>query len=260
MIPLLEFNNITIARDRKKILDSISIKIYPGEHVVILGPNGAGKSSFIKTITREYYPLIQAKNSVFKIWGQEIWNIFDLRFLLGIVSNDLQYTFTRDLTGLETVLSGFFSSVGLYKEHLTCKMKKKAGDVIDFLELSHLRGRKINQMSSGEARRFLIGRALVHEPKALILDEPTNSLDPHALYKFSNTLRKIAQSGVSIILVTQSLYDIIPEIGRVILMKDGKFFKDGPKEKVLNRKNINNLFGVPLEIKIKNGYYYVLRA
>lgn len=259
--PLLEFRNITVLKgENKKVLDSVSVTIREGENIAILGPNGAGKSSFIKTITREYYPLPDVKGFSFKILGRDRWNIFDLRFLLGIVSNDLQYIFTRDMTGLEMVLSGFFSSVGLYKEHLSPKMKKKADEVIDFLEIGHLKHRKINEMSSGEARRFLIARALVHEPKALILDEPTNSLDLHALYKFSNTLRKITRSGVSVILVTQSLHDIIPEIGRVVLMKGGKFLEDGPKNKVLNNKNISRLFGIPLEIKVKDGYYYVLRA
>ncbi|MFA6357291.1 MAG: ATP-binding cassette domain-containing protein [Candidatus Omnitrophota bacterium] len=259
--PLLEFNNITVIKgENKKVLDAISITINKGENTAILGPNGAGKSSLIKTITREYYPLSYRKDFSFKILGQERWNIFDLRSLLGIVSNDLQFTFTRDITGLEVVLSGFFSSVGLFKEHVNLKMKKKACEVIDFLKIAHLASRKISEMSSGEARRFLIGRALVHNPKALILDEPANSLDLYALYRFSDILRKIAESGISIILVTQNLNDIIPEIKRVILMKDGKFFKDGPKEKILNNKNISNLFSIPVEIKQKDGYYYALRA
>ncbi len=222
-LPLIDFNNITVLKgENQKVLDSISLKIYEGENVVILGPNGAGKSSLIKVITREYYPIPRENGWAFKIWGQDSWDVFDLRFLLGIVSNDLQYTCNRDITGMEMVLSGFFSSIGLFKEHLTLKMKRKAKEVIEFLEIGHLQDRRMDQMSFGEARRFLIGRALVHDPKALILDEPANSLDLHAFHKFSNILSKIARSGTSIILVTHNLSDIIPEIKRVILMKDGK--------------------------------------
>ncbi len=99
--------------------------------------------------------------------------------------------------------------------------------------------------------------ALVHKPKALILDEPTNSLDLHALHIFRKTLRKIAKSGTSIILVTQNLQDIIPEIDRVILMKRGKFIYDSLKKNALTSKNIGRLFNVPLEIITKDGYYYV---
>jgi len=260
-IPLIDFNKITVLKgEYQKVLDSISLKIYEGENLVILGPNGSGKSSLIKTITREYYPIPQGNEGSFKIWGKDTWDVFDLRFLLGIVSNDLQYICTREITGLEMVLSGFFSSIGLFKEHLTPSMKKKALEIIEFLEIGHLQTRRMNQMSSGEARRFLIGRALVHRPKALILDEPTNSLDLHALHKFSNTLSKIARSGTNIILVTHNLSDIIPEIKRVILMKNGQFFKDGTKESILTNENISKLFEAPIEIKQKDGYYYALRA
>jgi len=256
MIPLLEFNNITVTRDRKKILDSISIKIYPGEHIAILGPNGAGKSSFIKTITREYYPLMQAKNSVFKIWGRDIWNIFDLRTTLGIVSNDLQYSFERDMSGREMILSGFFSSIGLYRQLITPEMRKKAKEIMEFLEVSSLKDRSLTQMSSGEARRFLIGRALVHDPKALILDEPVNSLDLHALHKFRQILGKLSRSGIGVVLVTHNLSDIIPEISRVILMKEGKFYKDGKKAELLTDQNISKLFNIRLKVKKIKGYYY----
>jgi iron complex transport system ATP-binding protein len=260
-IPIIEFNNITVLKgEDQKVLDSISLKIYGGENVALLGPNGAGKSSLIKIITREYYPIPQDKGSSFKVWGKDSWDVFDLRSLLGIVSNDLQYACTRDITGMEMVLSGFFSSIGLFRERLTPKMKGKAREIIEFLEITHLRGRKMDQMSFGEARRFLIGRALVHDPKALILDEPGNSLDLHALYKFSRILSKIAMSGTSIILVTHNLSDIIPEIKRVILMKKGRFYKDGPKGSILTRENISKLFEASVEIKRKNGYYYALRA
>jgi len=245
-----------VTRDRKKILDSISIKIYPGEHIAILGPNGAGKSSFIKTITREYYPLMQAKNSVFKIWGRDIWNIFDLRTTLGIVSNDLQYSFERDMSGREMILSGFFSSIGLYRQLITPEMRKKAKEIMEFLEVSSLKDRSLTQMSSGEARRFLIGRALVHDPKALILDEPVNSLDLHALHKFRQILGKLSRSGIGVVLVTHNLSDIIPEISRVILMKEGKFYKDGKKAELLTDQNISKLFNIRLKVKKIKGYYY----
>lgn len=258
--PLLEFENVTVVKGgNKKVLDSISVRIWEGENVAVLGPNGAGKSSLIKTITREYYPLPAQGGYLFRIWGQETWNVFELRFALGIVSNDLQYAYTRDITGLDVVLSGFFGSIGLYHERPTAGMKKKARDVMAFLEVEHLNGRAMDEMSSGEARRLLIGRALVHEPRALILDEPTTSLDLHASYKFCDILRKIARSGTSVILVTQNISDIIPEIGRVVLMKNGKIYKDGAKERIVTAANIGGLFGTGVEVWKKNGYFYALR-
>jgi len=259
IVPLLEFKNINVAGDGKKVLDSVSIRIFAGEHIAILGPNGAGKSSFIKTITREYYP-ISGRDSVFKVWGQDTWNIFDLRTTFGIVSNDLQYSFARDMSGMEMILSGFFSSIGLYRQFVTPKMKRKAKEIMAFLDISGLKDRVLTQMSSGEARRFLIGRALVHDPKALILDEPSNSLDLHALHKFRIILGKIACSGIGIILVTHNLSDIIPEISRIILMKDGGFYKDGSKNELITAKNMSALFNTPVRVKKVRGYYYAFTS
>lgn len=257
VFPLLEFKNISLIRgDDQKILDRISLTIHANENAAILGPNGAGKSSLIKLITREYYPFPD-KDSVFKIWGQEVWDVFDLRALLGIVSGDLQEAYERDITGFETVLSGFFSSIGLYFHKPAISMKRKAEEIIDFLEISHLKNRKMFEMSTGEARRFLIGRALVHEPKALILDEPAASLDLHALSQFRNILRKIVRSGTNVILITHHLQDIIPEINRVILMKEGHICNDGPKETMLTTSCLKQLFGINVKIKRTQGYYSI---
>lgn len=260
-LPLLEFSDITVIRGgQRKILKGISFRVHEGENIAILGPNGAGKSSLIKTITREYYPQPGKKGSAFRIMGQDRWDVADLRRLLGIVSNDLQAAFARDITGLEVVLSGFFSSVGLFREKPGARMKKKAAEIMAFLEIAHLKDRKMNEMSTGEARRFLIGRALVHDPKALVLDEPMNGLDLHALHRINIILRKIARSGTSIIMVTHDLSDIIPEVSRVILMKNGKFFKDGPASSVITDRNISALFATRVTIAKNRGYYYLLRA
>lgn len=157
---------------------------------------------------------------------------------------------------MEVIVSGFFDSVGLFLQEASPEMFRKAEEIMEFLEISHLQDRKMTEMSTGEVRRFLIARALIHEPRALVLDEPTNSLDLHALHKFREIVRKIARSDIGIILVTHNLQDIIPEITRIILMKGGAIVKDGPKESILTDKNISALFDVPVQIKADDGYYY----
>src|SRR6266850_1666250 len=189
MRPLLEFQNISVMRGSKTVLDNVTLRIQAGEHVAILGPNGCGKSTLIKTITRECYPLDRHGSSL-SILGHDSWNVFDLRKLLGIVTNDLVATCTRDITGLEVVLSGFFSSIGIQPyHHVTRSMRQKALAVLDRLEIPHLADREMDAISSGESRRILIGRALVHDPLALLLDEPTNSLDLHATFELRAILR-----------------------------------------------------------------------
>lgn len=256
---LLELKNVTVVRGGRKILDSVSLSIEQGEHVAIIGPNGSGKSSLIKTFTKEYHPLAAADGLVLNIMGKGTWNVFELRKLLGIVSGDLQQTYFRQVSVLDVVLSGFFSSIGIYYNHeVTPEMENRAREVLEFLEISHLEDRLMSELSSGEARRVLIGRALVHDPEALILDEPANSLDLKALHSFREIVRKIAGSGKSIILVTHTLEDIIPEINRVILIRNGKIFMDGKKQEILTDANLSELFSLPVEVVRKNGYYQAL--
>ena len=256
-VPLLDFKKVTVIKgDDKKVLDGINITIRVGEDLAILGPNGSGKSSLIKTITREYYPLDGVAGRVYRILGHEMWDIFDLRFHLGIVSPDLQNTMARHLTAEEVVLSGFFSTVGLYSDAVTPLMRERVRGTLEFLEVGHLARRLMTEMSSGEARRVLIARALVHDPKALVLDEPMTSLDIRARFKFQRLLSKIAQRGTNIILVTHELSDIIPEINRVILIKEGRIIENGPKEQLLTAQNISKLFGVEISVEKRNGYYH----
>lgn len=255
--PFLEFENVTVFIEGKKILDSISTTIQPGENVAILGPNGSGKSSLIKTITRQYHPAFKPEGYICRIWGKDRWNVSDLRSHLGIVSSDLQQAFAQEMSGREVILSGFFSSIGLFHHVVTPAMEDKTEEIATFLEIPHLLDRPMTGISSGEARRLLIGRALVHDPEVLILDEPTNSLDLHALHTLRNTLRKVAQSGTGIVLVTHTLPDIIPEISRVMLIRDGRLYQDGPKAAVLTDRQIGELFSVPVNIREEGGYYYV---
>jgi iron complex transport system ATP-binding protein len=255
---LIEFHGVTVYRGDKIALDRITLSIEAGEHVAILGPNGCGKSTLIKTITRECYPRYSGNGAGLRIFGQESWNVFDLRALLGIVSNDLMQSCARDISGREAILSGFFSSIGIWPNHqVTAAMESKADQILELLEISHLASRDVNEMSSGEARRFLIGRALVHDPKALVLDEPTTSLDMHATHELRATLRKLARAGTSIIVVTHHLPDIIPEVGRVILMKKGRVLRDGPKAEVLTSALLSELFETPVELIERGGLYQI---
>ena len=238
-------------------LRNLNLTIGAGDHVAILGPNGCGKSTLIKTITRECYPVAQQGASV-TILGQSVWNVVDLRSMLGIVSNDLMTRCTREITGFEIVLSGFFSSIGIWPNHyVTEKQRRKAADVLRFLEAAHLAGKPVEEMSSGEARRMLIGRALVHDPKALLLDEPSTSLDLFAQHELRDNVRKLARAGIAILLVTHHLSDIIPEIDRVIMMRNGEIAEDGPKQELLTAPGLARLFGVKVQLAQRDGYYHL---
>src|SRR5215470_16967521 len=204
-VPLLEFQNIRVMRGQKVALDDFSLKIGADEHVAILGPNGCGKSTLIKTITRECYPVALDESSM-SIMGGDSWDVFSLRSQLGIVSNDLMAWCTGDACGRDVVLSGFFSSTAIWPNHEVDPEKRKLADqALAQLKIEHLADRPVAEMSSGEARRTLIARALVHKPRALLFDEPCNSLDLAAQKNLRLTMSALARSGTAIILVTHEL-------------------------------------------------------
>src|SRR6187399_2915946 len=253
--PLIEFERVTVKRGATVALHDVSMTIGVGEHIAILGPNGCGKSTLIKAITRECYPVYQEQSSV-RIFGQDQWNVAELRTQLGIVSSDLMATCTRQVTGRDIVLSGFFSSVGIWPhQEVTPEMIERADQAIALMEVSHLSERDTDEMSSGEARRILMARALVHNPRALLLDEPSTALDLFAQHELREILRKLAQTGIGIIMVTHHLSDLIPEMDRVVLMERGRVIADGPKSEVLVASKLSALFRQPLELSERNGYF-----
>lgn len=254
--PLLSLTNVHVLRGNRHALNGVNLKIEAGEHVAILGPNGSGKSTLIKTITRECYPLLRDDSS-FRILGKDSWNIFELRSHIGVVSNDLMAACTRDIRGLELVLSGFFGSIGIWpNHHVTPAMEQKAAEVMQALDAALFAGRWLDELSSGEARRLLVARALIHDPSTLLLDEPTTSLDLAALHELRGHLRRLAQSGIGLVLVTHHLDDIIPEIDRVVLLRRGEVYADGTKAEVLKPEPLSTLFGAPVEVYERNGYYH----
>jgi iron complex transport system ATP-binding protein len=244
-------------RGQKVALDNFSLRIEADEHVAILGPNGCGKSTLIKTITRECYPVAR-EESAMSILGQESWDVFSLRPMLGIVSNDLMLTCTGDACGRDVVLSGFFSSTAIYPNHAVDPRQQELADAaLEELKISHLADRPVSEMSSGEARRVLIARALVHKPRALLFDEPCNSLDLAAQQKVRMTMSALARAGTAIILVTHELPDIVPEIQRVVLMSQGRVVADGPKEEILQVEKLSELFGVNVQMARRDGHYHL---
>ncbi|WP_238325922.1 ABC transporter ATP-binding protein [Bryobacter aggregatus] len=239
-------------------MNGLSLRIEDGEHIAILGPNGCGKSTLIKTITREEYPLLRP-DSWLKIYGRDRWHLDELRQWLGIVSNDWMAKATRDVKGRELVLGGFFNSVTIEHYHeVTAEMRERADAALAEMGVSYLADRWTDELSSGEGRRVLLARALVHTPKALLLDEPGTSLDFAAQIHLNELVSAQARNGKTIVLVTHHLSDIIPEIERVAFLKAGQIIDDGPKREMLTTKKMSELFGASIEVVEKNGRYGLL--
>jgi iron complex transport system ATP-binding protein len=239
------------------VLADFSLTIQAGEKVVLLGPNGCGKSTLIKTINRELYPQPLPESSM-TILGRERWDLAELRSVLGIVANDQLDHARRSITGEEIVLSGFFSSMGLWPHHHpTEAMRARCAEILELLDATRLAKLRVLELSSGEARRLLIARALVHKPMTLLLDEPSTSLDIAAQKELRQTMSQLAQAGTGIILVTHHLPDIVPEIDRVVMLKKGCIVADGRKPELLRPETLSELFGRKVELMEREGFYYM---
>jgi iron complex transport system ATP-binding protein len=260
--PLLKMQSATVVKNGRRILDDITLTIRQGEHSVILGPNGAGKSSLIRLITRQDYPLAHPDGRPpLRIFGESLWNVFELRTQMGIISDELQVSYINRAMpgrtrGLDVVLSGFFASYGIYPHQtVTESMRARAYEALALMEATPLAEAYIETLSTGEARRLMIARALVTNPAALLLDEPTAGLDLPARQRFLGTLQNIARHGKTIILVTHRVEEIFPEINRVILLKQGRILLDGIKKEALTSKHLSALFEAPITVHQHHGYY-----
>src|ERR1700734_169972 len=240
--PFLQLSHVSVARGDNVVLHDISLTVNTGEHIAILGPNGCGKSTLIKTITCECYPLVQPEMNV-RIFGRERWDLTELKKRLGVVSAELPGKPTLHTTGRDAVLTGFFSSSTLWPNlTVTEEMRVRAEEVLTQIDAVSLAEKPVGEMSAGQQRRIMIGRALVGSAGMLLLDEPSNALDLAAQADLRGLLRRLAQKGTGILLITHHIADILPEIDRILLMKDGQIVADGPKSRLLTAKNLSSLF------------------
>jgi iron complex transport system ATP-binding protein len=255
--PLLELRDARVVRDGRVILHVESLTVREGEHLAVLGPNGAGKSTLIGLLTRDVLPLWNDPPSVLFL-GRERIPLVEARRLLGTVSASLQHVVDVHLPVHEVVLGGRFGALGV-PPHLRLRVsetdRQATARALAEVGIEQLADRDMTTLSTGEARRALVARALVHDPRVLVLDEPCAGLDPTAAWHLRETMRRLARGGRTLVLVTHHVEDVVREVGRVVLMANGRVVADGTKAEVLSSRQLSGLFGVPLELEERDGEY-----
>ncbi len=255
--PLVEIRNATIWRGSTRVFERLDLVIEQHERVAIVGPNGSGKTTLLKAFNREIYPVAR-DDSVFRILGRDRWNVWELRRHVGVVSQDLQQRYTPTTTALEVVVSGFHSSIGVHgilADRVTREQRDAARETLGELGVGEFTETPLRAMSTGQQRRCILARALVHEPHTLILDEPTAGLDFAASFDYLQRIRGLSAAGRNIVIVTHHLNEIPPEVSRVVLLRGGRVAADGAKTEVLTDDRLSDVYGVPVRVAAIDGYY-----
>lgn len=254
----LSMQGVSVARNGAAVLHDVSLELTLGEHLVILGPNGCGKSTLIKLWTRELYPIAPGPGEPaarFTLLGRERWDVGRLRSFFGVVGAELPGERTAATDGLDAVTAGFFGASALWPHHaVTHEMTRRAVETLELMRADHLARKPVGAMSAGEQRRVMIARALVHRPRMLLLDEPSNALDLRAQRELGHALRAVAGAGTGLVLVTHQLADIVPEIERVVLMREGRITADGNRRELLTGPVLSNLFGIEITLFERDGW------
>ncbi len=253
--PLFQIHDASVVRGERCILHVDDFSLAEGEHVALLGPNGAGKSTFIQLLTREVFPVWREDPPV-RFRGAARPLLTDIKGALGIVSSTMHEQVRVHLPAVEVVVGGLFGTLGLpMRAEVTDAHRAAAMDALDRLGIAGIAGQDIMTLSTGQARRVLVARELVRDPQVLVYDEPCTGLDPEGMYHVRKTMSTLAAEGRSVILVTHYPEDIIPEIGRVLLIKDSRVFADGAKADLMRDEVLSDLFDVPLAVDEHEGWY-----
>ncbi|GAC1417058.1 MAG: ATP-binding cassette domain-containing protein [Candidatus Velthaea sp.] len=243
-VPLLQLRNVEVIREGLHVLHDVSLDVAAGERIAILGPNGCGKSTFVKLLTRELHPYAKPQSGI-KILGRSSWDTNELRRTLGIITNDQRVALDPYASAIDVVASGAFARNTLtWLDPISDELREKSQQALDALEIGDLAERRFSRLSSGQSQRVMIARAFVHEPQTYVLDEPCAALDIGARLSVREAMRTLARQGAGLLLVTHDFDDIVPEIDRVLFMREGRFIADGARTELLQPLALGELFDV----------------
>lgn len=238
---MINIEHINVLRNKKYILKDLSWTVNRGEHWCIFGLNGSGKTTLLNVINGYVYPQEGRVSILGKEFGKT--NLQELRKEIGLVSSSIKHEFLKNESVLGVVLSGKFASIGLY-EAVYKKDVEIARKYLEFLNCLHLEDEDYGVLSQGEQQRVLIARALMANPKILILDEPCNGLDIIAREELLMFIEKMAQQedGPTLIYVTHHIEEVLPCFTHSLLLKKGTVFAKGKSENLLTEGTLSTFF------------------
>ena len=242
----LDVKNTNAYKQNYKVIKNLSIKLFYNERIIILGPNGSGKSSIVDLINRNIYPLIE-KESHFKIFNEELIDIWKVRKYISTVNNEIKLRINKDLKVKDVLLSGLYGRF--------CKINNpeieelnKVKELLDKMFLNDIADKEFGYLSDGERQISIIARAIINNPKVLILDEPSVNLDLKSRIFLIEKIKNLSQLGICILCITHDISIITKDYSRIIFLKDREIIRDGKPSELMNSKNINKLFDIDIKL------------
>jgi len=242
----LDIKNTTAYKNDYKVIKNLSIKLFDKERIIILGPNGAGKSAIVDLINRNIYPIVK-KDSYFRIFNNELIDIWKVRKYISTVNNEIKLRINKHLKVRDILLSGLYGKF--------CKINNpkiedliKVKELIEKMLLNDIADKKFGYLSDGEKQISIIARAIINNPKVLILDEPSVNIDLKSRIFLIKKIQDLSQLGISILCITHDISIITKDYNRVIFLKDREIIRDGKPSELMTNKNINQLFDIDIKL------------
>ena len=242
----LDVKNTTAYKQDYKVIKNLSLQLFFNERIIILGPNGSGKSSIVDLINRNIYPLVE-KESYFKIFNEELIDIWKVRKYISTVNNEIKLRINKDLKVKDVLLSGIYGRFCKINNPIKEELNK-VKTLIDKMFLNDIADKEFGYLSDGERQISIIARAIINNPKVLILDEPSVNLDLKSRIFLIEKIKNLSQLGICILCITHDISIITKDYSRIIFLKDREIIRDGKPSELMNSKNINKLFDIDIKL------------
>jgi iron complex transport system ATP-binding protein len=254
---VLDFNNITVLRDQKPILNNVDWQVRSDQRWVIIGPNGAGKTTLLRVAASQIHPSTGTAKLLGSTLGQV--NVFDLRTRIGFASNAMSSHIPNSESVLDAVMTASYGITGRWNEMYDDVDERRARRVLAEWQLDELADRAFGTLSDGEKKRAQIARAVMPDPELLLLDEPVASLDMAAREHTISVLGNYASAPTApaIIMVTHHIEEIPTGFTHALILSRGQVYAAGEIDSTLTTEKISGAFGFGLEVSKDGGRFRV---
>lgn len=252
----VRMRGVSVRRGDVEILRDIDWDLPRGSACAVLGPNGSGKTTLMRVITAFMWPTTGTVDVLGHRLGQT--NVPELRRRISVVDPAARFGVDPDTKAIDAVLTGYFATLFLYDKP-TPRQTERAEELLHTVGLAHRRDHRLGLLSTGEHRRCMLARALVHVPELLILDEPTAGLDVPGRERLLATVERLRREhpDMTVLMVTHHVEELSPRTERVLLLREGAVAADGPPDRVITPERLSDVYGCKVFVQKRSGRWWL---